>query len=190
MPNPASVASSYKRRHKPNMNENAKFRQGYYTSTSGKCLTRENIYRSSWEIGFYEWCDRTPAVVRWASEPIAVEYRNPVGNLEYCAKNKLDPNDPRNWPIARYYTDAWIELQGSDGKIRKIFVEIKPYCQTQRPQPVPSDAPLRQQKAFNRAARIYLQNSAKWAAAKKYFESRGAEFMVFTEHTLEKLGIL
>ncbi len=186
-----SIEKGYKSRNKPNLNENAKWKQGYFRAAHPeKCLSRENIYRSSWEYSFMRWCDTNQKVVRWASEPIPVNYMNPIANIEYCRKNGINPKDPKNWKPARYWTDFWIEMEGSDGKLSKIFIEIKPFSQTQPPKPLPSNASLKEHKAYNRDAETFLVNSAKWAAAKRYFESKGAKFMVFTEHTLERLGCL
>lgn len=56
--------------------------------------------------------------------------------------------------------------------------------------PPKPDAKLKEFKAYNRDAMAYLTNQAKWEAATKYFSERGCEFIVVTEHTLKKLGIL
>lgn len=187
-----ALASSYKKRHGPNLSENSKWHQGYFIPTKNpkKCLTKENIFRSSWEQSFMMWCDSSDKVVRWASEPIKVPYRNPIGNLEYCKKNNLNPKDPKNWSVNNYWTDFWCELLGADGKIQKIFIEIKPYAQTQKPEPITTGATLKEYRSYNHNAQTYLQNMAKWAAAKRYFEERGCVFAVWTERTLEKLGCL
>ena len=52
------------------------------------------------------------------------------------------------------------------------------------------DAKLREFKAYNRLAMQYLVNEQKWAAAKKFCAERGAEFKVYTEVELKKLGII
>ena len=181
----------YKRQNRPNMSDKAKFHQGYFIpSNPDKWVTKEIIYRSSWELGFCQWADRNPNVIRVASEPCAVKYLNPVSNLAYCKDNNLDPKNPHNWKMANYYTDFWMEVKGKDGGIKKIFIEIKPYEQTQKPQPINEGAKLKEMRAYNRTAETYLVNMAKWDAAKKYFNARGCDFAVFTERTLSKLGIL
>lgn len=169
-----------------------KFHQGYYNPTHPeKWLTSVIQYRSGWEYQFCRWCDENPQVLKAASEPIAIKYLNPVANMQYCMKNGLNPNDPHNWKVCNYYTDFWIELQDSKtGQVKRIFIEIKPYAQTQCPKPLTESASLKEHKAYNKAAETYLVNQAKWAAAKQQFEAKGAEFMVVTEKTLEKLGLL
>lgn len=110
--------------------------------------------------------------------------------MKYCVEHGLDPNNPRNQKLANYYTDVWIELESKDGGIRKIFIEIKPYAQTQPPKPLPPNPKMKDLKAYNRDAETFLINQAKWKAAKAEFESRGAEFMVLTEVELQKMGII
>lgn len=183
----------YKQKHRPILSDKSKYHQGYYIPKNPeKWLTQIIQYRSSWEYLFCRWCDDNPQVLKVASEPIGVKYLDPCGNLEYCMKNNLDPNDPATWKERTYYTDFWIELADDskpDGK-KRIFIEVKPYDQTQCPKPLTESATLKDHKAYNRAAQTYLTNMSKWTAAKKYFEARGAEFMVITERTLEQLGLM
>ena len=183
----------YKYTHKPIISDKVKYHQGYYTPKHPeKWLTLNNVYRSSWEFLFMRWADENPLILKVASEPIGVKYLDPVGNLDYCMKNNLDPNSPNNWKPRTYYTDFWIEMEDQskpDGK-KRIFIEVKPYDQTQCPKPLTETATLKDHKAYNKAAQTYLTNQAKWSAAKEYFESRGAEFMVITERTFQQLGLL
>ena len=183
----------YKRTHTPKKSENVKYHQGYYIPEHPeKWLTKEIIYRSSWEFLFCKWADQNPSVLKVASEPIGIKYLDPTGNLEYCMKHNLDMNNPQNWKPRTYYTDFWIEIADEtkpDGK-KRIFIEIKPYDQTQCPKPLTESATLKEHKAYNKAAQTYLTNISKWQSAKKYFEERGAEFMVVTERTLQQLGLL
>lgn len=173
------------------MNENSKFYQGYFIPKhKEKCLTKENIYRSAWEYKFLTWLDNNPNVIEYASEPLAIQYRNPVANLKYCKENNLNPKDPRNWKVCNYYTDFWFRLRQKDNSVKKIFVEVKPLSQCQPPKPVKPNAKLKDVRAYNKAAETWLVNSAKWQAAKQYVEARGAEFWIVTEKTLKNLGLL
>lgn len=184
--------SEYKNRHKPLTEGNTKYHQGYYVPKlhPEKCLSlSENIYRSSYEFFFYDWCDRSPAIIRWASEPIAIPYKNPVSNFEYCVKNGLDPKNPLFWKTAHYNVDVWVEMKNSQGNVEKIFIEIKPLAQTVEPVKPKPGAKLKEFKAYNRAAATYLVNQAKWKAAEKYFGDRGCRFIIVTEVTLRKLGM-
>ena len=187
------INQQYKQRHRPINSEKVKYHQGYYIPKHPeKWLTQEVIYRSGWEYAFCRWCDDNPQILKVASEPIGIPYLDPVANLEYCMQHHLDPNNPGNWREKKYYTDFWIEIADEtkpDGK-KRIFIEIKPYDQTQCPKPLTESATLKEHKAYNRAAQTFLVNQSKWTAAKKYFEERGAEFMVVTERTLQQLGLL
>ena len=78
----------------------------------------------------------------------------------------------------------WVEFKTKDGEIKKIFIEIKPYKDTIKPDPLKPDAKLKEVNAFNRQMKIYLTNQAKWKAAKYEFNKRGCEFQVFTEKIL------
>lgn len=183
----------YKLQHAPKRSEKLKFHQGYYTPVNKeKCLTAQNVFRSSWEFQFMRWCDMNPEILFWASEPLPIPYLDPVGNLKYCMENGLNPNDPHNWKRRTYYTDFWIEQNdptAPDGK-RRTFIEIKPFSQTQPPTPLNESATLKEHKKYNNEAQTYLTNQAKWTAAKKYCEDRGALFKVITEKTLKKMGLL
>lgn len=184
----------YKHQHKPTTNsDKAKFKQGWYVPKlhPEKCLTKENIYRSSWELAFYDWCDRSDNVVRWASEPIGIQYKNPIANLDYCNKHHLNPQNPAYWKVCTYNVDVWIELLTPDGtNVRKIFIEIKPYAQTKPPEPLKPDANPKQIKAWNEQARTYMVNVAKWKAAEEYFKSKQCEFMIVTERTLKQWKLI
>ena len=36
------------------------------------------VYRSLWERKFMDWCDKTPRVLQWWAEEIAIPYYDPV----------------------------------------------------------------------------------------------------------------
>ena len=157
----AELNEKYKNAHKPQRKtDKQKFSQGYYVPMRHpeKCLSQQCIYRSSWEYKFYDFCDRSDFIVRWATEPIAIEYLNPIANMEYCWERKLDWQNPIYWKRAKYYVDVWIELRQADGNIKKIFIEIKPYNQSVAPEPLKPDAKLKEKKAYNRLAMQYLVN--------------------------------
>lgn len=178
--------SSYKQWHKPLQEGKSKTHQGYYKPKLNpqKCLTPVNIYRSGWEAKFFDWCDRTPSVIRWATEPIAIQYYHPTANLEYCVEHNLDPNDHRFQKISNYYVDVWIEVrvrENNEDVLKKIFIEIKPYNQSIPPTPLSPNAKLKEAKAYNKQAETYLINKAKWKAARAYCANIGCDFWVCTE---------
>ena len=190
---------TYKRTHRPNMmneEKSGKPHQGVYIPKNpGKVVGGEVIYRSAWEMAFARWCDDNPAVIEWGCETASIQYRNPAAvDLDACRKYGVSPLDPMNWPIHNYYPDFYLEIRADDDedgtKTKRLFIEIKPKHQTERPIPPPVGAKLQEQKRFNEAARTYLQNDAKWKAAIAWCQDRGIEFKVFTEVTLQKMGII
>ena len=78
----------------------------------------------------------------------------------------------------------WVEFKTKNGEIKKIFIEIKPYAQTIKPEPLKPGAKLKEVNAYNRAMKTFLTNQAKWKAAKYEFAKRGCQFHVYTEKEL------
>jgi TnsA endonuclease N terminal len=145
------------------------------------------IYRSGWEFSFCKWCDVSPSIKRWSSEPIRIPYYDRVSKLEECRRQGLDPNNPKNWVIKYYNTDFWIDVDQGNGNTQKMFIEIKPSEKLRKPIPLQENAPLRDQRRFNAKAKEYLINEAKFAALGAWAERNNAKFYVFTEKTLQNL---
>ena len=119
----------------------------------------QNIfYRSSWEVAFMKWLDANPAVLRWASEELAIPY--------------IHPKDGR---IHQYYPDIIMILKDASNQIRKKIIEIKPYKETV---PTPGMSP--------RDAEALIVNRAKWEAATAYAQKNDATFEVLTEKEMFK----
>lgn len=74
----------------------------------------------------------------------------------------------------RYFVDLTIKF--NDGRV--LLVEIKPKAQTQPPK----------RKKLSEAL-TYIKNTSKWKYAKRYAEDRGWGFQIWTEDTLEGMGI-
>lgn len=189
---------SYKRWHPPNrniFNANGTLKKGqtlqdYYKVQNPKKYIGEAslvIYRSSWELSFCRWCDFSPSILRWSSEPIRIPYYDRVSKLEECKRNGLDPNNPKNWAIKYYNTDFWVEVDKGEGEIQKMFIEIKPSSKLKKPIPPTANAILKEQRRFNTLAKEYLINEAKYAAMNAWAEKNNSKFYIFTEETLQKL---
>jgi hypothetical protein len=194
---------SYKRWHKPRTKEvlynqdgslkKGKTHEGYYHIKNKEKYIGDTglvIYRSAWEFSFCKWCDYSPSVLRWSSEPIKIPYYDRISKLAECKKYGLDPNNPANWVVKNYNTDFWIQIQKQDGTIEKWFIEIKPKSKLKRPDPVPKDSLLRIQKKYNKEAKEFIINEAKFAAMNEYAIRNGAKFFVFTEDHLSRFGII
>ena len=105
---------AYKKWHKPNTSENARTKQGYYTVKNREKYVGDPslvIYRSSWEFSFCKWCDYSPSITRWASEPVKVPFYDKVTKANECRKLGLNPNNPKNWIVKNYNIDFLVEVQ-------------------------------------------------------------------------------
>jgi hypothetical protein len=185
-----ALNDAYKMWHKPNKNPNSTIKQGYYTVQNLQKYIGDPhliVYRSSWEHSFCRWCDFSPSIIRWSSEPTKIPYYDRVSKLEECKKYGLNPNDPKNWVIKNYNVDFWIEIDKGEGVLEKMFIEIKPSAKLKKPLPPPPNAPLKEHKRFNLNAKEYLINEAKWAAMDAYAKKNNVKFYVFTEDTLKRL---
>ena len=117
-------------------------------------------YRSSWERTFMNYCDTHENVEWWQSEEKAIWYFDPV------SKRKR-----------RYFPDFIIHFKRSDGIMVTEVIEIKPYRQTQTPNPNPK----RKTQAWFKEWCTYATNKAKWDAAMNWAEDRGYNFRIITE---------
>lgn len=111
-------------------------------------------YRSGWELVFMQFCDNNDSVLQWASEAIAVPYRNPLTGKP-----------------TQYIPDFFIIYQNKNGQKVAEVVEIKPKKQSL----------IESRKASARDRAIVAVNHAKWAAARAYCSQQGLTFRVITE---------
>ena len=192
--------NSYKLWHTPkerkdidgNLKKGATF-QGYFTITNKEKYIGEArlaIYRSGWEWSFMKWCDFSPSIVKWSSEPIKVPYYNTVANLDECKKLGLNPNNPKNWAVKNYNVDFWIAIKKPDDTLEKWFIEIKPGNKLIKPSPPKAGCLLKEEKRFVAQAKEWLVNEQKWKAMNEFAKKNNAKFYVFTEKELTRFGIL
>lgn len=120
-------------------------------------------YRSSWERTFMNWCDMREDVKKWASEEMFVPYHDPVQKK-----------------TRRYFPDFIIQVMDSDGLIQTHMIEVKPAAEVKGPDPNPK----RKTKSWAYAVKMYVNNQAKWEAARKYCAKRGWQFKIITEYEL------
>jgi len=143
----------------------SKFHQGrFHPRNPEKYIGDPNniIYRSSWELHFLQWCDRTENVIKYASEEFSIKYVSPLDNR-----------------VHRYYPDGYIIYKDKNGVEKKCIIEIKPYRQTQEPK-----VPERQTKTYINEMKTYLLNQAKWKYASEFCKDNGVEFRILTENEL------
>lgn len=120
------------------------------------------FFRSSWELAYFKWLDKTDSVIRWSSEEIVIPYISPLDNKTH-----------------RYFPDVCATMKTTSGGIKTFLVEIKPFRETQQPK-----VPKRKTKNYLTEVTTYLKNQAKWENAKIWAADRNMEFIVVTEKDL------
>lgn len=120
------------------------------------------ISRSQWETKFMNWCDNNPAVLKYGSEELVVNYQSPVDGRMH-----------------RYFVDFIILVKTRQGELKRYAVEIKPEAQTLPPKP------QRNKKHMLEESMTYQVNQAKWKAADAFCNRKGMEFIVLTEKHLK-----
>ena len=121
---------------------------------------RQPICRSSWERTFCMFLDLHPNILQWASESVAIPYRDPLTN-----KKK------------RYFPDFFMVYVDANGMKHAELVEIKPSTQTGQ----------RKTKSATNNAQI-IKNHAKWSEALQYCAKNGLQFRLLTENEIFKAG--
>lgn len=119
------------------------------------------VYRSSWELKLFLWCDRTDYVHKWSSEETIIWYHSPVDNKQH-----------------RYFPDLKLKIKKGD-EIQTFLVEVKPLAQTKKP-----ELGNKRKQTFINEAMTYMVNEAKWNAAAEYCRKRGWFFKIITERDL------
>lgn len=141
------------------------FLQGKYKCMNPKKYTGklDNIvYRSSWELAAFKWCDTQPNVVRWNSEEEVIPYRSPLDGRTH-----------------RYFMDLKIWFKRPDGGISIILVEIKPEDQTKPPR-----KGNKKEENFLKEVATWKVNDAKWKATEAFCKEKGWHFQIWTEKQL------
>ena len=99
----------------------------------------------------------------WSSETVTVPYKSAVDGKYH-----------------RYFVD--LKINYTDGKT--TLVEIKPKRQTKPPK-----KKITRTKRYISEVLTYGTNISKWEYAEQYAKDRGWEFQIWTEDTLQELGI-
>ena len=120
------------------------------------------IYRSLWERKLMIWCDKNQNILEWSSEEIALPYISPIDNK-----------------VHRYFPDFYIKVKETNGKVKKMLIEVKPKKQCIEPK-----VQKKLTKGYIYEVKEYAKNQAKWKAAKEWCLDRGYEFKVITENEL------
>lgn len=146
-------------------------RQGYFRPVNpDKYMGDINqiIFRSSWEFKFLQWCDLSPTILKYASEPVGIVYYSPLDHRPH-----------------RYWVDFYIIVRDKDGGEHKYLVEVKPNKYIVPP-PRPDRMTNKQTANYLYAAKQYILNQAKFEAARNFATERGVKFGIITENFLFK----
>ncbi len=140
----------------------ARFASGKYNlKNPEKYLgSKQPIYRSGWEFAFMRFCDEHPNVDGWASEAVKIPYRNPLTGKQTV-----------------YVPDFLVSYIDRQGKRHVELMEVKP-----KKQSVKENA----RNDYDKAA--WLQNQAKWEAARAWCKQRKIFFRVVTEEDIFHQG--
>jgi hypothetical protein len=139
------------------------YKQGVYKPMTDKYKGSQNpIYRSSWELKFFKWCDDNINVVEWTSESVVIPYTSPLDNRTH-----------------RYIVDNTVKIL-EYGKLVKYLIEIKPKKQTTAPKAHGN----KKQSTILYENMNYIRNTAKWKAAEAWCKRRGYKFQIITEDHL------
>jgi hypothetical protein len=110
-------------------------------------------YRSGWELSFMRFCDNNDHILQWASESIAIPYRNPITGK-----------------MSQYIPDFLVSYRTKDNTMRAELIEIKPKKQS-----------VVESKMNSRDRAVVAVNYAKWDQATKWCKRNGLSFRVITE---------
>lgn len=148
-------------------NGKSHYKQGIYEVVNkDKYIGEKNPrFLSSWEYHVFRYLDFHPSVIKWGSEVVVIKYENPV-------KDK----------VSRYMVDIYLQYTTSSGAIKEEICEIKPYKETIEPQKRSNQ----KKHVYERQLATYLQNHAKWEAAKEYARQRNWNWRILTEYELFK----
>ena len=149
----------------------SRFRQGYYALTNAEKYIGDPtkiIYRSSWEYRFCKYCDTTPEITMWSSEPVAIPYVSPLDGKQHS-----------------YFVDFYMKLEKPDGAI-EYLVEVKPSKSLKQPVMAEGLVTMNKLKQFNDAASTWVINRAKFKAAEEFARINGKSFIIVTEEFLFK----
>ena len=116
------------------------------------------IFRSSWELRFFNYCDKNPDIIEWSSEEVVIPYKSPIDGKYH-----------------RYFPDVWVKT--SVGEV--YLIEIKPFKETQEPK-----KRSRITKQYLNEVKTYGININKWKAAEEYCRDRKWKFKIITENEL------
>ncbi len=144
-------------------------RQGYFKPANPEKYLGDLskiVFRSSWEFKFLKWCDLSPTIIKYSSEPLGIPFLNPLDKKGHI-----------------YYIDFYIQVRKTDGNIEDYLVEVKPNKYVVEPKK-PNRMTDKATSNYVYAAKQYIINQAKFEAAKNFAAQKGLKFGIITENFL------
>jgi hypothetical protein len=138
-----------------------KFKPKNPSKYDGNCT--EIYYRSSYELKFMQYCDLSENILSYQSEEFFIPYVSPIDGKYH-----------------KYFPDFYIKYKDKEGNIKKAVIEVKPKKDLREPE----KNPKRKTRSWAYQVKTWAVNQQKWAAARKYCEDKGYEFLIFTETEL------
>jgi hypothetical protein len=140
----------------------ANFAKGKFTIKNKEKYVGKGVptYRSGWEFSFMTFLDNNDHVLNWASECVAIPYKNPLTGK-----------------MSRYFPDFLVTYRQRDNTVKAELIEIKPKKQS-----------VIESKMSNQARAIVAVNYAKWSAAQAWCKRNGLTFRVITEDDMFRNG--
>ncbi len=163
-----------------NPSKTSRYHQGFFQPTNPdkyKSIDKKIIYRSSLELKFCEFCDKSPRVLKWVSEPFGIPYFHPF------------KKDDSNRPIQNnYYPDYYIEMVVAENKVETYLIEVKPDNFIDVPKPLPKGATYDQKRNYNYRLKTVIVNRTKAKAAQDFANKRGWFFQFISEAFFAKIA--
>jgi hypothetical protein len=150
-----------------------KYKQGYYQLENPvKYLGDLNkvIFRSSWEYKVMRYCDLSPHIKEWSSEPIGIKYISPIDNKDH-----------------RYYIYFYINVTKPNGESIKYLAEVKPTKDYLNKPVLEGRKTPKKLSRYVEEMKTYIINNAKFHSAEIYAKGLGMVFITINENNIKQL---
>lgn len=148
--------------------ESKSYHKGPYSPTNKEKYVGKKapFFRSKWELEVFKWFDLNQNVLKWASEPLEIQYI-------YSLDGKTH----------RYIPDFYAEIKDVHGKITKYILEVKPKKKITPPKPQKKRTAKSDALYINRV-REYTMIMDKKKAAEEFCKRHGFVFLFLTEENI------
>ena len=124
------------------------------------------VFKSRMEARVFRWLDLNANVIRWGYEIIDIPYLFQVDGRMHT-----------------YITDIYCEIRGNNSKVNRYILEVKPVKETLPPKPA-NNSP-KSKARYQREMFVYIKNSDKWEATRRFCDSKGIKFVEVTDEDIK-----